>query len=769
MARGVLTHVTQRKDAANRLSVAGGAEVTVYEMDGVTPIAQTMYTARTGGAVLSNPLTADTSGLIKAYVPIPQACLVEVNGVQTPTAFEADPDDMLLVPAISGDRPIIDVRLHGAAGDGVTDDRAAIQAAIDALPSSGGTILLTGGAGTTYLINSTGGTFTFKTDSGAPLLALTTDNTVSYALQLRSNIDVRTDGAVVKRGVALQAANTFVMAGTTALENVTIQGVTFDQGVTSTTINTNIGSLGRLLSFYTGSENILVDRCKFINVGTHLVLETGSDDPLAAVQSRGITYRKCIIERSLPGPVQSGGLNGPENTGTVGLRNASDVLIEDCHWRSTLTGATAAVSGLAVAPSSHIACTDDDPMVRVTVRGCTFTSVQATALIFRGTAGTYGHSWKVEGCTYTKGGAMVEKGFLGLQDLQSGRNVTYGVPEVYNVHVVNNTVKMFGYANSSAGDADNVGGPAAIDVGGDVVLGLVVAGNTIDGSDGSGGIPFSGETAPNGKAVGIHIGAGVVGAQVYGNTCQVIGGAGIQAAGSATLPVYRLAIFGNTVMATCLKDTAATIHAGILIGDFVTDFSITNNICNNNGSGEASAVPAGIGFTESAAATSITQTGVISGNICRNDSGTNQQYGIRVGFSGGAILKRPLGIKIIDNDCNNNTVAAIYADTTYGANSRSYHIENNRGWQSAAPTASTMTALMATDTALTQNITVTGATVGDHVTFSHTATTMPAGLAISATVTAANTVTITIFNPTAGNLTPVACDWRVRVAHRNLA
>jgi hypothetical protein len=37
---------------------------------------------------------------------------------------------------------VFDVRAYGAKGDGSTDDRGAIQAAIDALPASGGTLYL---------------------------------------------------------------------------------------------------------------------------------------------------------------------------------------------------------------------------------------------------------------------------------------------------------------------------------------------------------------------------------------------------------------------------------------------------------------------------------------------------------------------------------------------------------------------------------------------------------------------------------------------------
>lgn len=47
---------------------------------------------------------------------------------------------------------VISVKAHGAVGDGSTDDTAAIQAALNAVPSSGGTVLLPAG---TYKVSST--------------------------------------------------------------------------------------------------------------------------------------------------------------------------------------------------------------------------------------------------------------------------------------------------------------------------------------------------------------------------------------------------------------------------------------------------------------------------------------------------------------------------------------------------------------------------------------------------------------------------------------
>ena len=94
-ARSVLEY--QATDPATG-DASGSASVYVFEMDGTTPLGQVMYSSLTGSATLTNPLTADTTGLVRAYVTTRQRCLVRVGSGTFYTAeFRPDPADMALV------------------------------------------------------------------------------------------------------------------------------------------------------------------------------------------------------------------------------------------------------------------------------------------------------------------------------------------------------------------------------------------------------------------------------------------------------------------------------------------------------------------------------------------------------------------------------------------------------------------------------------------------------------------------------------------------
>lgn len=67
--------------------------VTVYEDDGVTLLAQTMYSSESGGAILSNPLTTDSMGNILAFVNTPQSVILSAGGATISADFHGASED----------------------------------------------------------------------------------------------------------------------------------------------------------------------------------------------------------------------------------------------------------------------------------------------------------------------------------------------------------------------------------------------------------------------------------------------------------------------------------------------------------------------------------------------------------------------------------------------------------------------------------------------------------------------------------------------------
>lgn len=87
MARGIFQHVVQEEDGDIRAS----ATVTLYEMNGTTPLAASVFAASSGGSPIGNVLTANALGIVEGYIEIAQYVKAEVGGVQTTQAFWPDP------------------------------------------------------------------------------------------------------------------------------------------------------------------------------------------------------------------------------------------------------------------------------------------------------------------------------------------------------------------------------------------------------------------------------------------------------------------------------------------------------------------------------------------------------------------------------------------------------------------------------------------------------------------------------------------------------
>lgn len=97
-------------------NVVKGASVTLYEEDGVTLLAQTLYAAASGGTTLSNPLTTDDYGLAQAYADTPQRAVASAGGASMVIDIAEDPADTVLGSFVNPMTTLNDLIKGGASG-----------------------------------------------------------------------------------------------------------------------------------------------------------------------------------------------------------------------------------------------------------------------------------------------------------------------------------------------------------------------------------------------------------------------------------------------------------------------------------------------------------------------------------------------------------------------------------------------------------------------------------------------------------------------------
>ena len=194
----------------------------------------------------------------------------------------------------------VSVKDFGAVGDGVTDDTAAIQLALNAVPAVGGNVFIPAG---TYKLTGTGLTFLLKSKAtiyGAGMGATILDG---------SAVTGGTPNAIIVLGYASSAPSPAV------LHDVTLQDLSIKGSGSATT--------GNIVN-YRGINNIMFERLEVYNGYKEGIYCDGSTDSF-----HGLTVKDCYFHDCYA--ILSNGVN----TNTLGVR---DIQITGNRFENMATG-----------------------------------------------------------------------------------------------------------------------------------------------------------------------------------------------------------------------------------------------------------------------------------------------------------------------------------------------------------------------------------------------------------------------------------------------
>ena len=248
-----------------------------------------------------------------------------------------------------GSSPLFDVTAYGAVGDGSTDDTAAIQSALDACKTKGGTIFFPSG--------------TYK---------------VTASLICYSNQTIELNGSTIKQGGAISnlmmgyAVST--MTAYNGVHDVTVQNGTFDGGA-YTTNNTLLG--------FDHAKNITIRNCSFVNA-------YGAWHDVEVCACYNVLFDNCIFEGARKTDTQGEMLqiDAHGSSGTWPWSNSGAVDGTPCKYIE-VKGCTFINGVYAPAIGNHAtynSASDADQKIRI--HDCKFVSITGTmsAISFQGGA-----------------------------------------------------------------------------------------------------------------------------------------------------------------------------------------------------------------------------------------------------------------------------------------------------------------------------------------------------------------------------------------------
>jgi hypothetical protein len=432
---------------------------------------------------------------------------------------------------------IYDVRQFGATGDGRTDDTAAIQAAIDASPATGGTVMLPPGI---YIV--------------AP--------TRTKGIDFTSNLRVIGAGerSVIKiKDHAGNWQRLFAPRGGASVENVSFEDLSFDANIRNNpeaTINEKDDSTYQTFISATAGRNLSVRRCRF-----------NPYSGVWAISFNGKTIRDCAVtDCSFTFVMRDG---SPDYDNSAVYIEGSNYTMSGNHFQSM-------------------------PLPLRGARAC-MEAHGGPAEVFNNTSAGYQTIVNIVG-SYFPGGSpgditchdnVATDALLGIMLWPTTPN------NLKNVSVTNNTITL---AQTKHGKVETSGiyilfsyeakGQAA---------NITITGNRITFADE--GTGRSGDFYYNSSGIGLHNLGGVSGVTIEGNTIDLAPSAGVLIGlpepGQRAFENVRVA--NNTIVnAGQNLGFPAAFRAGILVNSSASGLSITGNTIADHF--PAPRCPAGIAF-----------------------------------------------------------------------------------------------------------------------------------------------------------------------------
>jgi len=234
----------------------------------------------------------------------------------------------------------VDVRQHGAVGDGRTDDRAAFQRAIDAAAASGRVVNVPAGV---YRIESS---VSFASTSGVTQFA-------RYGLRIPAGVSlIGQPGAILTEaiGYANRRVTLFIAGSDVTIASLTVRNL-YDQTGGSRPTSVMVGSGDAFDPSLRGAiENVTIRDCTFLRAWHPT--KFAFHQPNGTATARNIRIINCTATHETAPPITGGRSSGGFNFVSSTPSRISEVTVQGCTDRDSAVSAGVGLYGVTDATVS---------------------------------------------------------------------------------------------------------------------------------------------------------------------------------------------------------------------------------------------------------------------------------------------------------------------------------------------------------------------------------------------------------------------------------